>query len=525
MTGSSTRPGGVLRWADDTGSLPVALLLVLVGTALSALLAPIVLTQITATRIDSGRVRALHAAETGLDVALGQIRVAQDSNGDGVLSKLPCGPIAGEVGAGGVARYQVTIDYLRGDPQGKSDEWITANRIECATGGGTPSTPAFALLRAQGTDNPAGSFSGGSVRSLEGTYTFSTSNQNIAGGLIHVYKIEGSKDLCLDAGSSAPAAGTAVRLQACSAGSSRQKFAYEPNLNLVLVSSRSASRPLGLCIDAGDPHKVGNIVRLENCAETTEPRQQWSYNSNFNFEGTTDGVTLDGFCLNVETADTPGSRMLLGRATQNTCHKPYSITQGFSPEGTVGAGAAGPDNQQLVNFKEFGRCMDVTGGKLNSSYLIVWPCKQAPNPSDITWNQKWELPAIASGADSAVGRIITRPEKGKGNGGDYCLRSPLSTATGSYVDVGECPADATPPNMTWTVRGDTGTYATSYTIIDSSGYCVQPTDPDAQPPDFHHGGESTSKLVVAACNGSTLQKWNAPPDILRSIPLKDIGEK
>jgi len=33
-----------------------------------------------------------------------------------------------------------------------------------------------------------------------------------------------------------------------------------------------------------------------------------------------------------------------------------------------------------------------------------------------------------------------------------------------------------------------------------------------------------SKVVMAKCDGSTLQKWNAPPDLLESSPLSNIRE-
>jgi hypothetical protein len=39
------------------------------------------------------------------------------------------------------------------------------------------------------------------------------------------------------------------------------------------------------------------------------------------------------------------------------------------------------------------------------------------------------------------------------------------------------------------------------------------------PPDFYTGGgQSISKIVVATCNESSLQKWNAPPNILQGHP-------
>jgi hypothetical protein len=76
--------------------------------------------------------------------------------------------------------------------------------------------------------------------------------------------------------------------------------------------------------------------------------------------------------------------------------------------------------------------------------------------------------------------------------------------------------------LKWTVYGKTSSYATSYEITDNSGYCLQPTDPTATPTDFFNA--DISKSIVAKCNGSTLQKWNAPPNVLAASPLTNVGE-
>ncbi len=71
--------------------------------------------------------------------------------------------------------------------------------------------------------------------------------------------------------------------------------------------------------------------------------------------------------------------------------------------------------------------------------------------------------------------------------------------------------------------GKTSSYSTSYQITDSAGNCLQPTDPTVTSPDLYLG--YISKIIVQPCNGSTLQKWNAPANLLSPTPLKDIGEK
>jgi hypothetical protein len=499
--------GTRIRSADDTGSLALALLLTLVGVSMTGLLASMVITQIGSTRVDVQRVHAINAAQGGLDVALGHIRAADDGAGNGLLSSLPCGPLTGRVGAGGTARYEVTISYVAVDSVG------TRRPVVCIPSGGAYSTPTHALLLSKGTDQPTGSFDAVATRTLSATYTFHTKNQNIAGGLIHAFKTS-TVDLCLDAGSSAPAAGTSVQMQPCGPGSTQQKFAYQTNLTLVLVAAQTPATPLGMCLDAGAPHATGAVVRFQPCAATTRPQQQWSINDSANFQGTADGKSLDAYCFTVQNPNWPGSVVVLGG-----CGGAYNSTNTFSPDASVGAGAAGPAAGQLVNFHQFGRCLDVTGQDVNAVYLIVWPCKQAPDATQVTWNQRWALPALADKATSATGQITTRPSA------TYCLQSPGGAAGGQYVKVVPCVSGYSPPSQTWTVYADTGSYPTSYQIRDGFGYCLSPTDPNAKPADLYPQGEQISKIVVAACSGSTLQKWNAPPGTSQSQPLKDISEK
>jgi hypothetical protein len=174
---------------DDSGSLTMALLLTLVGVVLSALLVPIVVTQVESTRFDARRVDALNAAHAGLEVALGQIQVAvqaaDSGSGSGglvgdllcvILHSCPSGDLPvpctlqGDVGTGSAARYRVTIEYFGpGDPP-------TANRIPCDPQRGTSGVPASAVLRSAGTEQAT-------TRTLEATYTFQPTKQSRCRGL------------------------------------------------------------------------------------------------------------------------------------------------------------------------------------------------------------------------------------------------------------------------------------------------------------------------------------------------------
>jgi hypothetical protein len=507
-----------VRSSDDQGSIIIAMIVTVVGIALSAMLVPILLGQISTTNGQVRRIHELDAAQAGIDVAIGHIRAANDGSGNGLLPSLPCGPFTGSVGVGGTERYQVTIAYYSQDPSGRSASDLAANQIKCISGGGTGRTPAYALLISKGTDSASGDWTTVTARVLQGTYTFQTTNQNIPGGLIHVYKTATSTDMCMDAGSGSPTSGTPVLMRPCSSGSTQQKFAYNTNLTIALLSSKTATLPLGMCLDAGKPEVAGAVVAFLPCGTTTLPQQQWSINDSANFEGTNDGVNLNGLCLNVQSPNTANSPVILGSASAGTCRQGYDNKETFSPEASVGAGAAGASTGQLVNFYEFGRCVDVTEQNVNYGYLIAWPCKQAPNPANVTWNQKYSLPAIVTGSSSATGAITTKPST------LYCLRSPGSTATGQYVKTVSCTSGSYTADEMWTVYGDTGSYATAYRIMDSYGYCLAATDPTVTNPDFYPHGSQISKIVVAACSASTLQKWNAPANVALASPLKDLGE-
>ena len=503
---------------DDTGSLPMALLLSLVGFSLSALMIPMILTQTNATRAQTQRVHALNAAQSGLDVALAHIRAADDGSGTGVLADLPCGTISGDVDAVGMAQYQVSIAYFPSDPQGRDATWIATNTIGCLAGGGTSATPAFAALSSHGTDNSATAAGPVASRDLTATYTFKTSNENIAGGLIPVYTALGGTDLCMDAGVSSPTAGDNLLMQPCSPGSLQQTFAYNKDLTFVLVSSKTAAAPLGMCLDAGTPQGTGSVVVFQPCVAVVQPQQQWSFDDQANIEGTHDGISLDGLCFNVQSPDTPGSFVVLGTPGV-TCKIGDNNRSTFAPDASVGAGAAGAASGELVSFAQFGRCLDVTQFNLNTTFLIAWPCKQAPDPTKVGWNQRWSIEANSPTDPSQGSRITTNPGSTL-----YCLHSP--ELVDQYVTIAPCPATVSPTDgMTWMISGDTGVYETGYRIIDNSGFCLAPIDPTSANPDLYGKGTVVSKIVVTTCGPSTLQKWNAPAGIQAALPLKDLTEK
>jgi hypothetical protein len=501
----------------DEGSMPLALLLIMVSVSLSALMTPLLLTQVSATRLDARRVHALHAAQTGIDVAMAYIRAAQDSAHRGILTKLPCTedpdpdedvePVfAGKVG-GGTARYKVlgVVNYDR-DPRDPDH-----NIIECA-GPYPEQTPKFSVIISLGTDAGSGPVEAAPRRKLKATYIFNITNANIPGGLIHVYKDATTNDLCLAAVSGSPANNTPLSVKNCDKNDPSQIWIYNQFLMITLSSTRTQTKPLGMCVDMDKPQTAGKAALIADCYDVTQPRQQWSINDSANLQGTTDGVSLNGTCLVVKNPNQHNSPVVGG-----TCGGPYNNVHTWSLEATVGAGAASGNTNQVVNFSQFGRCMDITEVNVNKGYLIVWPCKQAPDPNKVLWNQKFTMPAIDPTSNSGKGRVTTT---NPANGITYCLKSPGSTAPARYVTVVQCPANQT-DETTWTFFGYNTSYATSYILVDYRGYCMTPTDPAV---DKYPSGQNISKIVVATCDGSSFQKWNAPPNIQLLFPLKDIHE-
>jgi hypothetical protein len=230
-------------------------------------------------------------------------------------------------------------------------------------------------------------------------------------------------------------------------------------------------------------------------------------------------------CLNVVSADTP-SVVQLGYSPDFNdphCYKDWNSRKSFFPDSAVGTGRAGAATNQLVNNDQFGRCIDVTADDVDSDFLVVFPCKQRPS-GDVQWNQFWITPTIPAGATSASGPVYTTWK-----GVRYCMTSPGSAAPGKWVRVHPCPA-VIPPEMTWTYREDTGFYSTSFRIESTYGaagvnFCMSPTDPNAASPDLWVTFDVPfSKLVLASCTGSDLQKWNVSPFTVTG-PLKDVVER
>lgn len=493
-------------WRDETGSLPFAMLLILVSTSVSALLAPVVLVQLGSTRFETSRQHSVSAAQAGLDVALGQIRRANDGSGNGIPAALPCGPINGSVGGDGISSYSVSIQYFQvSNPTG----------IACAAAqSGVPLDHAVLTS--------TGSTTGSGTRVLTATYKFWWTNTNLAGGTIPTFAVQGTPLLCMDAGSAAPSDPTPLTMQLCDATDQGQIWVYNTDLSLMLVSTLTA--PSGpMCLDAGPiPHSLNAQVYLTKCITSgARYRQMWSLNNHANFEGTADGQTTDGYCFNVKSPVKAGTTVILGSNAKKTCQQQHDNVESWQPDPAVGAGAAGPATQQLVNYGQFGRCLDVPVSDVTHYFMIVWPCKQTPDPTAVAYNERWvNVPSPISPASSGK-VLVTTTNRGAGR---YCLVPPDPGTI--YIVLADCSTNAlVDQTMEWIVHDGTGPVYQTYWYVDNNGLCMSPDDAsNSTGPDGP--GAGISRVIEAPCNSASgLLKWNASPGVMRSLPLTSFGEK
>ena len=546
------RPGGrpgrggprrrVAAGGDDRGSMPMALLLIMVGMALAAALLPTMLVQDRATVFDGSRLDNLAAAQAGQDAVIGQFRAAV-SAGSGDTTQLPCPtashPITGRVNTVGKAAYSVYVSYFVNDPVANPPPPAGTNQpMLCVPGDGTYDqatttyVPSYALITSTGTDGatPTGPNTGASTgRTLISTYAFQTSTRNAADGFIEItpYSTDPTvPNMCMDAGSQ-PAAGTngtlgtIIVLQPCN-GANQQLFAYRSDLTLQLVTLLTPTYPNGLCLDtnttpgATAPSPVaGNPVYLATCQALGNPpySQQWSFNDNGGFQAAlptsrTDG-NLSGLCMAVSANQPAGNQVTLANCDGNV----NSTQQAWFPAPNAGDGAAAAP--QLVNDQQFGRCLDILAKSESTTYLIAYPCKQNPNASAVAFNQKFTF-------DPTSGWLYTNDP----GGSKYCVYSPLTE--GGLPVMTPCTTPGTdahgnqinPNQLIWTMPGSSTSVAVAqrYTIVDSSGRCLGI--------DTSNGTSSATvlKIVVTACNGTAAQKWNADPQL--GVPgLQNVREK
>jgi hypothetical protein len=551
------------RRSDDGFAMIFTIFLIVVIAATSVAVFGLVQSQTQPTNFAKKYVRSADAAAGGMQAALGQLRAAvAGSTGD--LTQLPCtdpsdnggvtlhvgaptqtvtvpgntitGTVVSDSNSQDLETYTTSVAYFSTDPTSHEADpttaWWSANAITCKAGL-VNSVPSYAYLQSVGGGAQVGGLSALSGNRTEhATYQFSTTNTNISGGRLGEFNLGNQFQMCLDAGSAAPAVGTQPKLQPCLAlGTAQQTWQYRNDLTIFYGGDTS----LNLCIQ-----NVSGTPLLEPCATTgtssvvtypyassTQQQQEWAFNDNGHLQApdTADGNVGSGNCLDPQgaTETSPaasGALLILEGCTGST-----TGSLAWNPDPQVGAGKAGGNvtgtpgspTGQYVNYALFGNCLDVTGQNFANGYLIAYPCKQAPASNYLTWNQVWNYSPVSGG----YGIFYTSCPANTGGcvGGSQstvtndCLTAPTS---GNIVYGTQCLATPSSAQL-WQATGNQGAsnYAGSYLLVNkASGLCMAP-DPSTL-------GAGYPELVVTNCDGTgvpsassatknpLLLKWNAP---------------
>jgi len=500
------RTNARMRRGDDEGvALLTALLFMILVAGLSVVLLSVILSQAMPVYTAQKSTKTVYSAQAGLQAALGVVRSLAKvdpttGNTTGIRASLPCS-VSGKVdGSDSTSTYFVTMKYFMTDPTGKDTAWQNSNDMDC-TGTVLPGTtqPLYAMAFADGRGAAIPGKSDATIgdRHISAIYKFRVTNVNIPGGRIWDY----GNTFCLESGS--PSVGATVTLKATanctSASDSTQLWVYDTDYEIKLASSLAVGRT-PLCItspvNTTSTAAASGAATLTACKAKTDASrwpQLWSWTGSNSWVGQNALNTSNtGFCLS------PGTIAAGSVLTVQT-----SCSGGFSPSTAVGAGAASFDTKQIVNYKEFGRCADVTDQKIGNAFMISYPCKQDPTGTgtQLLWNHKWYYTEPTKPNTSVADQAIIVHDGGN-TSSKYCLTAP---AKGSKLVTFTLCSSPLSTNQKWTRFSLTDSADTSFTFVDKGfSRCLSV---DAS--DTYTAGK-WSKMIVATCNGSLEQKWNAP---------------
>lgn len=475
--------------ADSGFAMLTVLLLIMICAGLSILMLGALMAQVKPTMFEMKNTRTIGAAETGIDATLSQLRNANsppDLSGKvyGDPTKLPC-TVSGTVGGStSTTTYAVTISYYDESPASHDTTWRTTNALTCTPGSGVVMTPAFALITSVGSDVAVAGYTANvGDRTLESVYTFKVSNAPTTGGTIYSY----GDTYCLKAmGGIVGSAVSYVPASLCQDDDPATLWTYGTDYGIHLAVTDITSTPL--CITG----RGGIAVTLTKCVGGYDQMFSWEGGARWRGQNTTN-TNYSSECLG--TGDSTLT-VLTGKPLKITTACADKAAYGaFDPDARVGAGAAGESTHQVVNFLEFGRCFDVTGTVITAPAMIVYPCKQDPSGgTHLEWNHKWTYTEPTGPAGTKTGTITVN------NGSTYCLTTPLVSSGSPYPQLFACDGST---RQNWTRTAKAGSYADSWTFKDSSspGRCITLGDKYET---------YWSKMVVAPCDGTAAQKWNAP---------------
>jgi hypothetical protein len=514
-----------LERADGKGESGVAMLtailFMIIMAGIATIIVSTVLGQVKPSYIAQKSTKTIYAAQAGMQASLAMIRsVAKtpDATGHvyGDATKLPC-TVTGRANAQGDGfSYLVTITYYTIDPTHQSDGWrnSAANQLNCGPGGVTPTTGApvlgFAFLVANGAGPaiPGITNTKTADRSLAAVYAFQVANVNIAGGRILDY----TSTFCLAADSATLNSTihfkSASKCAPSATNDALQLWIYDTDYEIKLASTTVAGYPGGaLCITGA---AAGNATLTTCATDDSRWSQLWGWVGSNNWQGQTHTSPI--------SASGPSSLHLgaAGAVGDGTILQVTTAGGSFAPSAAVGAAAAGVAKNEIVNYAQFGRCADVAAEQVSNHLGIAYPCKQDPSGgANFTWNQKWIYSEPVPSVPPAAPVTSTPPQQIYVNAvapsvpGKYCMTPPTtSPKSGDLVTFVLCSSTT---YKIWTRVYDTGVYTDSYlfttptTAANGSILCL------AVDPTKLYSSGNWSEITVATCNGTDLQKWNAPP--------------
>ena len=503
-----------LRGVEQDGgvALLTALLMVMIMSALSILVLGLVVSQVKPTHFSEKNTRTIFAAEAGVEASLARIRTAvgaADFTGRvyGDPKKLPCTMTGAVDTAASGTTYDVVVQYFKEDPAGQTAAWRSVNALPCANGTGTNTQlPSYAYIASHGQAVSSARVGATTAdRSISMIYQFSTTTTNVKGGRIYSYIPNSSTaQFCLRAEGLTDGSTVKYRPAGTCGTNAKEDYElwiYDTDYTIKLASSTLTATTL--CLTT-----IGTDVKLKTCTSPTyEQLWSWHKDGRASWQGQTSAKNDSGSCLSSpRTSGTPQDGDLLTMNNTCTSNQPYSS---FAPDPAVGPGAASVNTHQIVNYLEFGRCFDVTDENTGRPFMISYPCKQDPPAgADLKWNHKWFYNEPLVGTTAPKQLIYVYDSAGT----QYCLQSPSAQTTPSGytgIGVGFYPVLSTSCNLAtpasqWIRNTATGNKTTSWTIQDSTGRCVAASG-------GRYNGNWTS-LVMAVCDGSTAQKWNAPAE-------------
>jgi Tfp pilus assembly protein PilX len=526
--GSIYRRLAAIRDERGVALMSVMLFMILLA-GMSLVLLSVILGQVGPSYLAAKGTKTVYAAQAGLQSALGVVRsasAAPDAAGNvfGDPAKLPCtftgslDPVKPDVG------YSVTLQYYVEDPTNKIEPWLSANDLTCTTlASGQPggvrnasnvlTSPEYAYIVSRGTgSSAAGRGAAEGNRAVAAVYKFKVRNINVPGGRIYAPPSNECMEAQQVSGSAAIGVGSKIKFvtQCTADGGARdakQLWVYASSYQIKLASSTDGVTP-GLCI-TGVPTNPVSDATLQTCKTGNDRYTQlWSWTGAKTWQGQQSNIAA-GNSESYLSQSGSGSNLKVSGSFVNT----------FIPSPAVGAGNAGKETKQIVNYKEFGRCLDVTGARIGDPFMIAYPCKQDPsgtgNPAGtgkLDWNHKWWYTETSTTASNQQIFVYTSYD-GSGNGVSSTRRC-LETPTGSskYPTFKPCTAGLADPaknEQSWTRVYEAADYGSSYLIKDINGRCLTANSADLYD---DASGNKWSKITVGTCTVNENQKWNAPPN-------------